>query len=307
MSVEEAYVRWGYGPARFLGQGMEGVVHHLSGGFVGKAWGERTPDQVRVLAAFYDELAGQDLPFATPRMVAVHEHRGQAVSIEQELTGTSLGAMVEAGRLSTAVAHRAVVGVVAAMGRTTAGPATRALPVLGEKGVLRRGGCTWGQDMAALVKRRTIQFWAVLERAVPDLEEVVAAVLSLLDKVSEPVPERIVHGDICPPNILVDGAGRPTAVLDWGFFTAAGDVAFDAATAAGFFDMYGPGAGENDRALAGLMVDELGQDRERMLLYRAVYALVSANVYSPTGEDGHFAWCVATFERRDVRSLLGLG
>lgn len=305
--MEKVYARWGYGSARFLGQGMEGVVHRLPGGWVGKAWFERTPEQVQDLAVFYHELAEQELPFATPRMVAVHEYRKQAVSIEQELAGTSLGALVEAARLSTAAAHRVVVQVVAALGRTTAGPATRALPVLGEKGALRWDGHTWGKDMAALVERRTTQFWAVLERAVPNLEEVVAAVLSLLAQVDSPSPEQVVHGDICPGNILVDGAGRPTAVLDRGFCTTAGDAAFDAATAAGFFDMYGPRAGEHDRALTGVMVDELGQDRERMLLYRAVYALVSANVYSPTGEDGHFAWCVATFERQDVRTLLGLG
>lgn len=47
--------------------------------------------------------------------------------------------------------------------------------------------------------------------------------------------------------------------------------------------MYGPRAGEHDRALTGVMVDELGQDRERMLLYRAVYALVSAKVYPHRG------------------------
>lgn len=68
-----------------------------------------------------------------------------------------------------------------------------------------------GKDMAALVERRTTQFWAVLERAVPNLEEVVAAVLSLLAQVDSPSPEQVVHGDICPGNILVDGAGRPTA------------------------------------------------------------------------------------------------
>lgn len=303
-AAEGAYARWGYGRAQLLGQGMEGVVHRLPGGLIGKAWFARTPVQVRGLAAFYDELADQDLPFATPRMIAVHEYRGRAFSIERELTGTSLEAMVQVGRLHTAAARRAVVQVVAALGRTGAGPATRALPVLDEENALRRPGHAWGQDVAALVERRTTRFRPVLEQAVPDVGRVVAAVLGLLDHT--PAPEQIVHGDICPENILVDEVGRPTAVLDWGFCTTAGDTAFDAATAAGFFDMYGPRAGEHDRALTELMVQELGADRERMLLYRAVYALASANAYSPTGDDGHFAWCVGTFARRDVRALLNL-
>lgn len=41
-----------------------------------------------------------------------------------------------------------------------------------------------------------------------------------------------------------------------------------------------------------------------MLVYRAAYALAGANAYSAQGEDGHFAWCVATFERPDVRRVL---
>ena len=80
--MEKVYAHWGYGSARFLGQGMEGMVHRLPGGWVGKAWFERTPEQVQDLAVFYHELAEQDLPFATPRMVAVHEYGKQAVSIE---------------------------------------------------------------------------------------------------------------------------------------------------------------------------------------------------------------------------------
>lgn len=44
---------------------------------------------------------------------------------------------------------------------------------------------------------------------------------------------------------------------------------------------------------------------ERMLVYRAAYALAGANAYSDQGDDGHFAWCVGTFERSDVRRVLG--
>lgn len=42
-----------------------------------------------------------------------------------------------------------------------------------------------------------------------------------------------------------------------------------------------------------------------MLVYRAAYALAGANAYSDQGDDGHFAWCVGTFERSDVRRVLG--
>ncbi|HJT76890.1 MAG TPA: phosphoenolpyruvate--protein phosphotransferase, partial [Gemmataceae bacterium] len=47
-------------------------------------------------------------------------------------------------------------------------------------------------------------------------------------------PDTVVHGDLFGENVLVDHAGRPTAVLDFGFLSGAGDARFDAAvTAAG--------------------------------------------------------------------------
>lgn len=40
----------------------------------------------------------------------------------------------------------------------------------------------------------------------------------------------------------MDEAGRPVAVLDFGFCTTAGDPAFEAAVTAAVWDMYGPDA-----------------------------------------------------------------
>jgi aminoglycoside phosphotransferase (APT) family kinase protein len=45
-------------------------------------------------------------------------------------------------------------------------------------------------------------------------------------------PVTAIHGDLVPPNIHTDAAGRPVAVLDFGFYTTAGDPAFEAAVTA---------------------------------------------------------------------------
>jgi aminoglycoside phosphotransferase len=105
----------------------------------------------------------------------------------------------------------------------------------------------------------------------------------------------VVHGDICPPNVLMDGQ-RVAAVLDWGFLSTAGDSTFEASLAAGFFDMYSPDARRLDDLLTARF-EELGHDRERMRLYRQAYAIITATIYDENAGDGHYAWCVSQLTR----------
>ncbi|KAB8164358.1 phosphotransferase [Streptomyces sp. 3MP-14] len=316
---------------------MEGTVYRLADGLVGKVWSNgRTAAEARRFAAFHAELAAQRLPFATPEPVAVRERDGLVVTVERELPGVPLS---EAG-LGPAVGHAAVVEVVTALGATTAGPAARSLPALGEAVPLWAGHSSWPEALAALVERRAAAGRPALARALSwatarpgagagsvagpgpgadpgadaasdrraGQDAVPASVLARL-RALPPVdgPARVLHGDICPPNILVDNDGRVVGLLDWGFLSTAGDNAFDAATAAGFFDMYGPEAREHDEALLATMTERLGYARETLLLYRAAYSLATATVYSSAGDDGHFAWCVDFLQRPEVRELLGLG
>ena len=89
-------------------------------------------------------------------------------------------------------------------------------------------------------------------------------------------------------------------MIDFGFLTTVGDPAFDAAVTASIFDMYGPSA----RSAEALLDARLGVDPRRAAVYRAAYAIVTATCFSPTGEDGHFAWCVAMLARDEVLAAL---
>ncbi|GAA1693745.1 hypothetical protein GCM10009745_44120 [Kribbella yunnanensis] len=264
-----------------IGQGMEGAVYDLGDGLVRKVWFDRRPDDVRPLKAFLDEVP--ELPFRTPRIRKIDAaDNGLAVTDEDLLTGTPF----DRSNLD------AFVTVVEALGTTTAGPASKALPLLNEP--FWRDDLTWGEALAALVQRRAEASREHLARDVPDfpklLDQVTRRLASItLDRLS------IVHGDICPPNLLMDGA-RPSALLDWGFLSTAGDNTFDAALAAGFFDMYGADARQRDLALLDRF-ETLGHDRERMHLYRQAYAIITATIYDPNAGDGHYAWCIADLNR----------
>lgn len=101
------------------------------------------------------------------------------------------------------------------------------------------------------------------------------------------------HGDLFGANILVDPTGRPSAVLDFGFMTTAGDPRFDAAVTAGVMNIYGPHAAAITRRLTDELADRLGYARDLMVAYRAAYAVATATLFGTDTSDGHFRWCVA--------------
>lgn len=264
-----------------IGQGMEGAVYDLGDGTVQKVWFGRRPEDVLPLKAFLDELP--ELPFRTPRIREVGAGEdGFAVSVEDKLTGVPLH---EAG-LPESVALDAFVSVVEALRSVRPGPAAEALPVVGESFWVG----SFGASLAALVRRRANSY---LERDIPDFPELLEGVADGLRRVEGELC--VVHGDVCPPNVLMDGE-RVAAVLDWGFLSTAGDSTFEASLAAGFFDMYSPDARRLDDLLTERFV-ELGHDRKRMRLYRRAYAIVTATIYDENAGDGHYRWCVDQLTR----------
>jgi aminoglycoside phosphotransferase (APT) family kinase protein len=286
-----------------LGSGMEGIVYDVGDGLVGKVWFRRRPDDLRLTRAFQEELAAQDLPYATPLIVETGEADGHAVTLERRLPGTPLAELVRQGRIPPAAAHRAALAAVTGLAGTEAGPAARALAVLEEATPFRAGHGRFGDALAALVRRRAAAHAGVLRARVSDFDRKLARIDRLLARVPDG-PDRVVHGDIVPENVLVDDAFRVTALIDWSFLTTAGDHTFEAAVAASVFDMYGPGARASEDALTRALVEEHGHSPARMLLYRAAYAVATATAFAADGSDGHFAWCAAMLERDDVVATL---
>lgn len=279
---------------------MEGVVYDLGGGLVGKAWFDRTAADVLPLQAFLTELNQQDLPFRTPDITHVDSVDGHAVSIERRLTGTPLSDVLASGAMTQQEGLDLFVEVVTALATTTAGPASKALPLLGQSPLKGE----WGEGLAELVRWRASTSYQYLSADVDDFDDLLERVLAQLSALSLDKPQ-IVHGDICTPNLVVtDGSSNSprVALLDWGFFTTAGDNTFDAATAAGFYDMYSPAARDFDDQLLDRF-EQLGHARDRMYLYRAAYAIATATIYSPAA-DGHYVWCVGNLRRKDLRAAL---
>jgi aminoglycoside phosphotransferase (APT) family kinase protein len=277
-------------PTELVGSGMEGTVLRVADDRVVKVWHTAGEVDLLLRQEFYDAVADA-LPVPTTRVLDVVRVGDRWASVEPWLAGRPVD-----GPVTDAAAH-ALAEVLAALAAVPPAPAMTALPVLpGEPPLDVVDG--FEGALAGLVERRA---GAVLAAAVPGLADLVAATAAALRGLP-PARPGLVHGDLVAGNVLVDEDGRPAAVLDFGFLTTVGDPAFDAAVTASIVDMYSPAHAATESRLDRVL--GAGHDPVRRGVHRAAYAVVTATCFSPTGDDGHFAWCAAVLRRADVRAAV---
>jgi hypothetical protein len=284
---------------------MQGVIYEIDNSRVAKIWFAGSAAVMRRTNTFYAALAAKPFTFATPRIEQVQQVDGHTVTIEQHLAGTNLAEALENGRITAVNARTLFVNVLAELASSGPVHEGRALSVLDEDHALYDGVSDFPAALAGLADRGHSRFHDVLDASVADLDRKAAALPMRLHAVDSG-RRSVVHGDMIPANILVDSENRPTAVLDWGFFTSEGDPVFDGAVAASIFDMYSSSALDTELGLYAQLEERLGYEHTAMLVYRAAYSLITANAYAPDGDDGHFRWCAAALNRPDVvQALLG--
>lgn len=292
------FARRGYPAATLLASGMEGAVYRLDDELVAKVWERKGHAELVAMGDFYEQLVGVGLDFATPRFLELWAVDGVQVTIERWLPGMPLDS----------VGPRAVDCMVEALqGLHCAGELTaaRTLPVLGEPVAMWDGVESWPAALWGLVERRLARGGDLLRARLPAFDALVERLRDLIAGL--PADGLcVLHGDLIPANILVDEDLRPRAVLDFGFLSTVGDPFFDLAVTASVFDMYGSHGRQAEAAIDRAAAGRFGLAPERLALYRAVYAIVTANVYDPGGEDGHFRWCVEMLRRDDIAALLGI-
>ncbi|NUS36231.1 MAG: aminoglycoside phosphotransferase family protein [Pseudarthrobacter sp.] len=285
-----------------LAAGVEGAVYRLGEGLVAKVWSGRPPAGFGLIREVYEDIAAHPLSFATPQVLATEERDGVLVTYERELPGAPLRR--GAGNAPPArdlPAHEtdALLTVLRGLASVPGSPAMRRLTVQGDDRPLWDGHTRFSDGLAALVERAARRHGDVLAAAVPAWAVAVERVTESLRALPD-APVAAVHGDLVPPNVHVDDAAVPVAVLDFGFFTTAGDPAFEAAVTAAIWDMYGPDAEHHTAELTTLFAAALGYDAKVLALYQAAYALTTYDLFSPDGSDGHFHWCAALLNRHTV-------
>ncbi|MGW3313412.1 phosphotransferase family protein [Streptomyces sp. NPDC001073] len=301
------FVTAGYPGTKPLAAGVEGAIYHLGNGTVAKVWGRRRVPELLRMQSFYQDVAAARTSFATPEILSVDMIRGSAVTVERELHGTPLQDYVALDdREAPPAAAECLLTVLRELSGISGTTHMRDLPVAGEHSPFWNGHTDFTSSLAALLQRRVAANAQLLAQHVNDLELLLTRVVAALGALNRNV-QSVIHGDLFPENILVDERLRPTAVLDFGFMSTAGDPAFDAAVSAAIFNMYGPNAQHITEQLTSVIAREWGWPEELLVLYRISYALATSNFFTPDGTDGHFGWCVRMLNDADITSVVMSG
>ncbi|MFP4600131.1 MAG: phosphotransferase family protein, partial [Persicimonas sp.] len=222
----------GYPDATGIATGMEGAVYMLvPGELVAKVWSRRGIDSLRRLEAFYERLASTNGRVLTPRILDVDIVDGVAVSKEMFLPGVPLERhLTQTAQSADLRAVDATVEVLEFLRGVGEADEFRDVLVLNETQSTWKSATCWSDAIGQLLHRRLTCFGDQLEPVVPHLDEVLEATLAFL-RTRDDVEMSVIHGDLCPANIMVDNNLDPVAVLDFGFLSTVGDPAFDASIA----------------------------------------------------------------------------
>jgi aminoglycoside phosphotransferase (APT) family kinase protein len=297
--------RQGHDPTP-LAAGVEGAIYDLGGRLVAKVWRDRPVPELERMQRFYADVASAYLPFSTPEILRIEQVNGTSVTYERKLPGQPLQHRLDvADRDLSPAAVKCVTSVLRALAAVPATASMRELAALDESRPLWGRADRFRDALLGLLERRTARFGPALRDRLPDFDRRCAALRGRLGTLDY-LPDTVIHGDLFGENILVDQQCNPTAVLDFGFLTTAGDPRFDAATTAAVMNMYGPHALSITQALTARIAQELGYAPDVLLTYQAAYAAITSNAFTSDGSDGHFAWCIAQLQRADVSEAIGL-
>jgi len=296
-------------PADPIGRGMEGevfTVEHRSD-LVIKLWKRRSAADLERLRLFTSGLASAGLSVAFPQVHEVITVGDEVATVETRVPGVRFGAGGPRP-LASETQARVVVDILAALAEVRPRAELAVLPPLPDEDPFP-ADVDFGTSVGELIRRRHRVHAAVMTARLPEIGRVVAATVEAVRSI-EPTVTALIHGDLVPSNLMITdadpGAEQLSGVLDFGFLTVVGDPAFDAAVTASIFDMYGENARRSEAILDEHIADRFGYPANTLAIYRAAWALITANAFGDDGADGHFAWCMDMIDRPDVRSALGL-
>lgn len=289
--------RYGITPGAWLSAGMEAEVYALDADRVLKLYPASADlTRLQILRDFYAALERHDAPFALPRILELAAEDGLIVAVEQRLAGrplTTLLPLLAPERLDL-VMRRYLDAALAV-------PRCAARPVFAGRKLFAPAGADtgdWHQFLARELQCVVSRIAPYLQRDIPQFRERLNQLQAILG-LPYHGDERLIHGDFCPGNLLVDDTLQVTALLDFGILTMVGDPFFDIATAWVFFDMYAELKANARERLLALLLDRLGAAaRGRLYRYVLIYSILSADTYSTTCADGHYQWCVTNLNTR---------
>ena len=238
-------------------------------------------DQVRARAAFTASLP--PLPFAVPFVREISRIDGQLYVIEDRIAGQSMAALLP--KLSgerRATALRAYLAAAEAMSAAAAPGEAFGDLLLDQP----RRCDTWSGYLIARVRKAAAD--DVLAAAIPGFAGIVERFIAQLAAIPDPV-RCIVHGDIYPPNVMMNDDLQVTGLIDFSFTTRIGDHVMDLAGACHFLLATKSSSQADHDYLKQLILAKHGADViNRIELYAVWFAFDFAFNHDDAAV---FAWC----------------
>jgi aminoglycoside phosphotransferase (APT) family kinase protein len=219
-----------------IARGDESVLFALDGHRVLRVWARRTDEtQIAARADLCEAIAKQGLPFEVPEYLEWGTWESLTFSIERRIHGLSLAdALVHTrgvGRLTLLANY-----LQAAHDLSTLRFAAKGFGEVVHPEPTRT--TTWQQYLKRRANAALQASFDDLSNDVRHIEQVLVAAKSSIERITEPRPGRLAHGDFTPSNVIVDEHHHVIAVVDWARPCVVGDPLLDAASATTAFDVY---------------------------------------------------------------------
>lgn len=288
----------GYSEAYWIASGMEGSVYMLiPNKLIAKVWTGRTAKELEKLKIMFDPMERGSKAMTLPSIQEIKIIDGVLLSFETYVDGKPLANYIDA---DAPILHRkavdATIEVLDFLKHSPANEALKSLGVLNEEIGLWEGHIDWKTSIKSIMNRRLTKYRNFLDKDVANLSSILEHINTFLEA-REPEHMGIIHGDLCGCNIMVDESVTPTGILDFGFLTTYGDLAFDVAISAAIFNMYGKHSDAIEELVTVAFCKHFEYDRAVIDSYKMIYAILTSNAYSENGEDGHYKWCVNILNR----------
>ena len=274
---------FGVTEADLLGDGWESTIYALGATQVLRIPrpGVGSETQVRAQAALTANLPA--LPFTVPRITEIGRTDGQLYVIEDRIAGQSMASLLPSlSGERRATALRAYLAAAEAMAAVIAPGEAFGDLLLDHPRRCDR----WSDYLTARVT--TAAKDEVLAMAVPGLAGIVERFNAGLRAIPEPA-RCIVHGDIWPPNVMMNDDLQVTGLIDFSFTTRIGDHVMDLAGACHFLLATKASSQADHDYLKQLILAKYGAEViDRIGLYAVWFAFDFAFNHDDAAV---FAWC----------------
>ena len=299
--------RFGYDESHVIGTGTQAIVIDTAHSYLIKIYKQHPnlPD-FHQLKSFYDSIHESDV-FETPLIDTILVRENFVLVRELKLGGTSftsekINALAPA-ELSTYVDQYVnTLFAIRELHSSTLQPLTL---FMHNNQFLLEGMSDWNQLMSESITAKCTELRSQFARDITQFESKIERILSFFSTPFAGTYD-IIHGDFAPVNVLHDDALHATGVIDFGTLTTKGDYFFDLASGWSFVDMYDEITSANVKNLVlEQILRRLGPAASQRLAYTLfAYNIISANMYSPTCDDRHYGWSIASLNNDEYWQMV---